>query len=136
MNVELETTSDRTQAFILTGQLIVAATADTPMTDLAVDEFVAKLVPLVEGRRVAGLLQYSPSQSPTAAQRQRLANATAGKHPLKRVALVSESRLVRGAITALSWLIPGTQTRAFAPRGCRAAFDWLAQEVAFDVRVA
>jgi hypothetical protein len=44
-----------------------------------------------------------------------------------RVALMTESILVRGAMTAFSWLVPKTQLRAFSPDSVKEAIAWLSE---------
>jgi hypothetical protein len=49
----------------------------------------------------------------------------------RRVALISDSALVRGTITAIEWFTRAN-TAAFAARDARRALDYLAADIAFD----
>ena len=75
------------------------------------DRMVANDYPLLR------VLVSADGGSPNAAQRQRLADRI-GKRP-QRGAILTESAVVRGAITAIRWFNPSIDTRAFSPK----AFD-------------
>jgi len=53
----------------------------------------------------------------------------------RRVALVSDSALVRGAITAINWFTK-KHVVAFAPKDVSRALDWLAEDIRFDRKEA
>jgi hypothetical protein len=87
-----------------------------------------------------GVLSWAPDYAPTAKQRRHIidkhgdAVAVANQ---RRLAIVSASSLVRGAITAISWVLSDTmKTRAFAPREVGEAFMWLREEIRFDQTAA
>jgi hypothetical protein len=80
-------------------------------------------------------LNWSPYFSPTAKQRSLVKEheVAMGLPQLERLALISDSGVVRGAITALSWLAPSLRNhKAFAPKDVRSALDWLAGASTYD----
>jgi len=134
---ELKRTRDGCQALRAEGELIIAATSEKPMTDEAVDEFIVHLGALMNGRSaITAILQYSPTQSPNALQRKRMMEAQAMNQPIKRIAILTQSKIVRGAVTALAWFAKsGPQTRAFSIDRHADALKWLSETARFD-RVA
>ena len=91
-------------------QVVSGAPAD-PEWNAMLDRMVANEYPLIR------VLVSADGGSPNAAQRQRLADRI-GKRP-QRGAILTESAVVRGAITAIRWFNPSIDTRAFSPK----AFD-------------
>jgi hypothetical protein len=81
-----------------------------------------------------GVLFWSPTQGPSARQRKMLteefANAI-GTSAERRVAVLTDSAMVRGTVTAIHWF---TRKKfiAFSPKEVDRALDWLAEDVAFD----
>jgi hypothetical protein len=53
-----------------------------------------------------------------------------------RMALVSDSKFVRGAIVALNWIIPKAKVRSFPSRDVLGCFNWLREVAEFDVQFA
>ena len=51
---------------------------------------------------------------------------------MERVAVITESVVVRGAMTAFSWIMPKVGVRAFDTTETRAAFRWLREVGAFE----
>jgi len=81
-----------------------------------------------------GILFWSLRQGPSTRQRKMLTDEFAQAVRLdeqRRVALISDSALVRGTITAINWLAR-KKMAAFAPRELALALDWLAEDVDFD----
>jgi len=81
-----------------------------------------------------GVLFYAPKHGPSASHRKMLTHEYARAVRLdlqRRVALISDSAIVRGAITAINWFTR-TNLVAFPPREARHALDWLAEDIAFD----
>ena len=71
---------------------------------------------------------------PSAHQRGKLA-AHLKKHgipPLARVAVLTDSALIRGAMTAFGWIMPRTAMRAFEVLDVGGCLKWLQQGGAFD----
>jgi hypothetical protein len=82
------------------------------------------------------VLNLSPGWGPNSAQRRALTLDYRQAHridDIRRFALLTDSQLVRGIVTALSWLATGTQTAAYAPSRAVDAVAWLRQVIAFDV---
>jgi hypothetical protein len=55
---------------------------------------------------------------------------------MERVAVITESMLVRGAMTAFSWIMPKVGVRAFDTNETRDAFRWLREIGSFDEALA
>jgi hypothetical protein len=72
---------------------------------------------------------------PSAYQRSRLAShlKTHGVPPLVRVAVLTDSALIRGAMTAFGWIMPKTSMRAFDVNDVGACLDWLSGGGDFDL---
>jgi hypothetical protein len=71
---------------------------------------------------------------PSARQRQ-VASDLMIKHYIpepERLALITESVAVRGAMTAFSWLMPKVRVQAFANNDSREAISWLRESGSFD----
>jgi len=75
---------------------------------------------------------------PNARQRQ-MASDFMTRHYLRqmeRVAVITESVIVRGAMTAFSWIMPKVGVRAFDTNETRDAFRWLREIGSFDEALA
>lgn len=86
-----------------------------------------------------GLLVWAPKHGPSAHQRRIMTDEY--RKPLRldqqrACAVITESAIVRGILTAFSWLGSGTAMNAFAPPDAAKAFDWLALHVSFDRKQA
>jgi hypothetical protein len=71
---------------------------------------------------------------PNARQRQ-MASDFMNRHyirEMERVAVITESVVVRGAMTAFSWIMPKVRVRAFDTTETRDAFRWLREIGTFD----
>jgi hypothetical protein len=71
---------------------------------------------------------------PSAYQRGRLAAhlKKQGVPPLERVAVLTDSALIRGAMTAFGWIMPNTSLRAFEVLDTRGCLKWLHDQAPFD----
>jgi hypothetical protein len=81
-----------------------------------------------------GVLFWAPQNGPSAAQRKLLTEEFAQAIRIdlqRRVALISDSPLVRGAITAITWFTR-SNVGAFAPKDAKKALDWLGEDIPFD----
>lgn len=56
--------------------------------------------------------------------------------PIERVGILTDSQLLRGAMTAFAWLMPSMKYRAFRPGAATEALTWLAQAGKFDPSLA
>ncbi|MET0591590.1 MAG: STAS/SEC14 domain-containing protein [Polyangiaceae bacterium] len=75
---------------------------------------------------------------PNARQRQTAADFMK-KHYIRemdRVAVITDSVVIRGAMTAFGWIMPKIDVRAFDMGSCRDALTWLRQVGKFDVEAA
>ncbi len=71
---------------------------------------------------------------PSAYQRGRLASYLKkhGVPPLQRVAVLTDSALIRGAMTAFGWIMPRTTLRAFEVLDVTGCLEWLHGGGEFD----
>jgi hypothetical protein len=58
------------------------------------------------------------------------------KHRFLRVAIITESAMIRGAMTAMRWVIPTLTMRAFAPAAIRDGMQWVREVTEFDTSLA
>ncbi len=111
------------------GDLMIGATGDLPIDDVSWAEWINWCVRSVKRDGFYPLmLQWAPKHGPSARQRSHMVSRGAELclHQQKRAALISESTLVRGIITAMGWSSrAATELRAFAPRNVGAALTWL-----------
>jgi hypothetical protein len=85
------------------------------------------------------ILLFAPLHGPTAKQRsaQQKRDSDLGVSELKVIAMISDSVLARGALTAISWLIPSkAEIRAFKSTATMEALDWLAAREKIDKQQA
>jgi hypothetical protein len=75
---------------------------------------------------------------PNAVQRKMAAEFVerADVRPLDRVALLTESQVLRSAMTAFAWVAPKLRFRAFAPSDRDACYRWLNEVGTFDEALA
>ena len=82
-----------------------------------------------------GILVWAPKQGPSAHQRRIMTEEYGKKLSLDKqraCAVITDSALVRGIVTALTWFGAGTAMNAFSPPDVSKAFDWLALHIEFD----
>lgn len=132
-------TTDRTIAAARTGQLWLSATGTRGITDAMWREYLALATTSVATHGpFVGLFLYYPTSAPSSAQRRMLAEeygTRVGLSAQKRVAVISDSAISRGAMTAISWLTSGSVAlRAFPPSNdeMSQALDWLGEVCDFD----
>ncbi len=90
-----------------------------------------------EERPFSAQLAYSPSAGPNARQRdisKKYQEQWTGFDEIRHLALLTDSIIVRGAVTALSWIMPKQKfaMKAYACREHAAALKWLAAQGSFD----
>jgi hypothetical protein len=75
---------------------------------------------------------------PNARQRQMASDFMARHYSreMERVAVVTENVVIRGAMTAFSWIMPKVRVRAFDSNESRQAFRWLREAGTFDEALA
>ncbi len=118
-------------------QTLLSVTGPNPILDDAFESYLEQVAQSVtEHGPFHCFLSYSLTQGPSAKQR-RMVQEREHRLQLKnmnRVALISQSTLVRGAITAAAWLIPGKrELRAFPAAEVDHALAWLAEsDLALD----
>ena len=134
-------TASKQIACSLTGDgLIVVAFGSTQWNDETWREYCANCCKLREeaGGPPIALFLYSPVKAPTAEQRNILQKEFAerlgfDKHTYG--ALLSDSMVARGALTAVAWLT-GMKTRTFRPDLYRDGLRWLAETKTFEMVTA
>jgi hypothetical protein len=97
-------------------------------------ELFAKMVEHFGAARL--VFNLSPRRGPTSAQRRLLSLEYHTRNRIdevRRFAMLTESALVRGALTALGWFAQRTKTSAYPPAKAMEALAWLRQDTAFDV---
>jgi hypothetical protein len=131
----MEVTLDRNMACARVGNLWLVAAGSHPIGDDTWRQYLEYGAATVTSRGpFHGILFWSLKQGPSTRQRRMLTDEFAQAVRLdlqRRVALISDSGLVRGTITAINWLARKKVT-AFAPREVARALDWLAEDIAFD----
>jgi hypothetical protein len=131
----MEVTDDRNMACARVGNLWVVAAGSLPIEDDAWRQHLRYSAGTVAARGpFHGILFWSLKKGPSTRQRKMLTDEFAQAVRLdlqRRLALISDSALVRGTITAINWLAR-KKTAAFAPGEVARALDWLAEDVAFD----
>ena len=130
--------TDKTQAFGRIGQLLIGATSARKMTDQGCHEmveYIARQVAL--GFPTRFVLQYSPTQSPSAAQRRLFTEGAPSFSNAELVIILTDSQLARGAVTAMTWLIRGkVKMRAYKPSEHQEALRVLAGLTPFSMQEA
>lgn len=118
------------------GDLWIYVGPDRPLDDATWREYLDLCAQEVKRNGpYPGILVWAPRHGPTAHQRRIMTEQYGAALRLdrqRRFALITESALVRGIMTALSWVASGTKMNAFAPSDVDAAFAWLAEEIRFD----
>jgi hypothetical protein len=121
------------------GTLLIIACAAKSWSDAAWTEFLEGTLALEAemGGPALLVLTYFPDGNPTARQRRASVDVAKKSRLADRVALLSDSAIIRGAFTAIQWVL-GKQTdqKAFRPSEVSEAIDWLAQAHAIDVIAA
>ncbi len=104
--------------------VVCALHSATNPSDAEWDEYIAHIATMKqltgERFRDAAGFAITDGGAPNAAQRKRLADIAGKEEPLG--AVVSDSMMVRGVVTALSWL--GIRVRAFGVGEIAAAMRW------------
>jgi hypothetical protein len=117
------------------GKCWVQATGPKPIRD---DDWVDYVEYMKRSAEEDGpgsmVIQYSPKVAPSAKQRVDLMKHDRLIFPqLRTSVLFTDSSLVRGVVTALSWLTQSrVQTRSFAPGQVLAGIAWLATRDELD----
>lgn len=121
---------------IFTGQLLVNVNGPDPILDDSWNAYVRWTSTVVEtGLDFVTVLTFSPRQSPNARQRALLTEQIVRSKEQfvnQCVAVLTDSALVRGTITAFSWVARDLRTKAFRPHDLEAAFAWLKLRSSFD----
>lgn len=94
-----------------------------------------ELGPTLSERRGCFLV-FAPTNGPTPKQRAALSGDPQIAHymkAVKKLALVTDSSVIRGAVTAMNWLSGAGRThRTFRVRDLRLALQWLGDDVVDD----
>ena len=131
----VQITRDGNIASARTGKLWLAATGLHAIDDDPWREYLGQAAASVKSEGpFHGVLFWTPKHGPSTSQRRMLTHEFAKAIALdaqRRVALISDSALVRGTITAIAWFTR-SDVATFAPNEAKRALDWLAEDVAFD----
>ncbi len=139
MGDDILVTRDAAIATAMCGELVLIAVGDKDITDASWSEYIGFCERLVKAHgRLRICLNYSPVKAPNARQRSMLSQRVGdAMEKFERVAVLSDSLTVRGAIRALAWLRAGqVQMRPFKSRETGAAFEFLNAGGRFDVAAA
>jgi hypothetical protein len=77
---------------------------------------------------------YSVYAHPNASQRKAMSQFFARHRieKLERIALVTDSMVIRGALTAFNWIVPDIRVSAFRSADAASGFQWLREVSRFD----
>lgn len=117
-------------AYAVAHDIGVTVFTDFDWTDALATQYIEECIAVTKKESELGGrggLTYLVSRPPGATQRRIIVDALAraGVKPSLRSVIVSSSMLVRGAATALGWLL-GNDTRVFAPKELAAAAAYAA----------
>jgi hypothetical protein len=83
-----------------------------------------------------GTLGFNHAANISVKQRKDAAELVRKQGALKRVGVMLDSILLRGLVTAFSWLVRETKYKTFEPTEISDALAWLAEEIRFDPNTA
>jgi|HubBroStandDraft_4_1064222.scaffolds.fasta_scaffold633185_1 hypothetical protein len=134
-DLELAVMGDRNVACVRVGNLWIMATGSHPIADEAWRPYLEHMAASVAKHGpLHGILTWAPKHGPSTKQRKMLTGEFADAIQLsarRRMAVVSDSTIVRGTLTAINW-VARKKLLAFAPGEVDLAFDWLAEDAEFD----
>jgi hypothetical protein len=134
--MEFETTPERVSCHGRVDQILLCVSGSKAITDTAMGMYIDFIVRSVKERGpFDGAFLFMPIHGPSTAQRRMLTERSAETQldRASRIALLSDSAIVRGGITAIYWLTRGkNELKAFRPVVYRDAFEWLAAKARFD----
>jgi hypothetical protein len=83
---------------------------------------------------VVGIVAFRDDAYPNAVQRRLSADFLERENvpPMRRIAMLTDSAALRGAMTAFTWVMARANMRAFASSEVQPALDWLAEVATFD----
>jgi len=113
----------RTLTYGIVGSCFVFACTKEPHDEKEWQQYVEFVRTRLEAGVKPRALVVTDGAGPTSAQREQLSKVLEPHAKVSRAAVLTESRLGRGIVTALSWFVPGF--RAFAPRDMDRALDYL-----------
>jgi hypothetical protein len=135
----MEVTRDGNMASARVGKLWLAGAGQRAIADETWREYLGHAATSVKSDGpYHGVLFWAPKHGPSGPQRKMLTDEYSKAVRLdlqRRVALVSDSALVRGTITAINWFSRSNMV-AFAPHEGQRALDWLAEDIEFDRKQA
>lgn len=131
-------TSDGNLLLARVGHLVINCGGVAPFTDQAVDELLAieaELLAPLPADAPLGLLTWT-LHAPDSRQRARLGQCRMMQHAAAAV-MLSDSQLLRGAATALNWIVRARFRSRFLPtHALDEGLGWLAEQVSFDAAEA
>jgi hypothetical protein len=116
------------------GPLAVNVNVERKITDAHIRDYMRATLEAARGNWARVSLSYFAHDVPNARQRQIIVDElkSHGAPAPDRTALLTDSAMMRGALTAFSWVIR-SDTGAFSVIDRRKALVWLAERVPFDV---
>lgn len=128
-----ETDPTRTVAYGNLDELMVYVWADHPVTDEVYREYLAQNVRYIEDcGPITAYLIVSPSFAPSLRQRGMMKDSEAALRfeNVRAIALVTDSTVARGVLTALAWTFPDRKRalKAFGMTELGPAGTWLASQ--------
>jgi hypothetical protein len=121
-------------------ELALNVSAATEITDAGWLEFLTGSFATARtlGLHPKATIAYFSRAFPNATQRQ-LAKKFIEQNrvrKLERLAALTDSAMLRGALTALNWIMPDSQMQAYTPREYAQALSWVHEVANFDVASA
>ena len=115
------------------GPLVMNVCHAQVLTDADMEEYIARTVQESRGDHARVSLSHYAHHIPNARQRQVMFSAMKanGVPSPVRQCLLSDSAILRGAMTAFGWLT-GTDSASYSLAERRRALSWLAENAAFD----
>ncbi len=122
------------------GELWILASGSRPIRDEGWTEYLEAAAQSVESDGpFTGLLIWTPIYGPSAPQRRQLTDDYGKRVRLdlqRRIVVISESTIARGAMTAISWFTSGAKFECYAAKDRDRAITWLALDIPFDRKEA
>jgi len=124
-------------AFARVGPRALTVCAADPLTDAMASEFIRATAAMTPRDHATVALSHYAHAVPNAKQRQIMLDAMAQHRvpAIQRQVLLTDSQLMRGAMTAFGW-ITGADSASYALRDRQQALSWLAERASFDLHEA
>jgi len=122
------------------GELAINVSAAREISDTGWSEYLSETLSISRklGCRPRASIAYFAHAYPNAAQRRAAKKFMDdnGVRAIERLAAITESALLRGALTALNWAMPNSKMQAYPPSEFGIALQWVRETAEFDVASA